>query len=202
MKRGFSNAPNAALAVGLGLVTFVLYASLIRQMSWFKLVLFWFGASAVVFFLLHHVFARVNTFRAGKRVNRYTSRHRILYAAALILSLAGVAFFTQKTMRVWEEPAAYLEFLEEIPNPPNQFQTRWTFGNQRYAQALRLHEIQLIELGSVALHGNGGVLEPSCQIDSQPLVGMRDYATNVHRFKLPERFEIPPLSAVTSSGRP
>ncbi len=197
MKRGYSNAPNAALAVGLGVVTFVLYASLTRQMSWFKLVLFWLGAGAIVFFLLHHIFARVNTFRAGKRVNRYKSRHRIFYVAVLVAGLAGVAIFTQKILRDWELPAAYWEFKEEIPSLPNQFQTRWTFGNQRYAQALRLHEIQLIELASVALHEKGGVLEPSCQIDSQPLLGRRDHATNVHVFKLPDRYEILPLGAAT-----
>lgn len=197
MKRGYYNAPNAALAVGLGFVAFAIYASLTRQMSWFKLILFWIGAGAIVFYLLHHIFSRVYTFRPGKKVSRYRTRHRVFSAAILLVGLMGAVNFTQKTLQGWKLPAAYWEFLEEIPGLPNQYQARWDFGNQRYQEALRLREIQLIELGSLALHENGGVLEISCQIDSQPLAVTRDSVTNVHRFALPDGFEISPLHAAT-----
>jgi hypothetical protein len=197
MKRGYNNAPNAALAVGLGFVAFAIYASLTHQMSWFKLILFWIGAGAIVFYLLHHIFSRVYTFRPGKKVSRYRTRHRVFSAAILLVGLTGAVNFTQKILQGWKLPAAYWEFLEEIPGPPNQYQGRWAFGNQRYQEALHLREIQLIELGSLALHEKGGVLEISCQIDSQPLAVTRDSVTSVHRLALPDGFEVSPLHAAT-----
>ncbi len=195
MKRGIDLIPNAALAAGLGLAGFAVYASLTHQMSWLKLVLFWIGAGALAFSLLYRIFARVNTFRENGKVRRYKSRSRMLYAAILPLGLIGAVIFTRQTLRTWEQPAAYWEFVEETPAPPNHYQTRWLLGNQRYEKALRLLEIQLHELGSVALHEKGSAVEISCAIDSQPLAA--DGAANFHRFKLPGHFALPPLTTAT-----
>ena len=197
MKRGYEQVPRAALAVGAGLIAVAVYASLTRQMSWVKLVLFWIGVGAVAYFMLHHIFSSIDTFREHQRVRRYKASHRVLYAALLLAGLAGAAIFTRRAMEAWELPAAYWEFVEEIPAAPNQYQARWVFGNQRYERALQLREIQLLELGAVALHEKGGLLEISCRVDSQPLVAAEASNTNVQRFLLPEHFEIPPLSTTT-----
>lgn len=196
MKRGIDFASHAALAAGLGLVGFALYASFMHQMSWLKLVLFWIGAGALAFFLLHRIFARIDTFRAAGKVRRYKTGYRILCAAILPVGLIAVAFFTQHTLQSWEQPAAYWEFAGETPGPPNHHQTRWLLGNQRYEQTLRLLEVQLIELGSAALHESGGAMEIACALDSQPLAVVPGDG-NIRRFRVPGDFTIPPLHTAT-----
>ena len=197
MKRGFHIASNGALAVGLALVAFAILASFTRQMSWVKLVLFWIGAGVVALFLLYRIFARVHTFRGSATVSRYKTSYRIISALILTAGLAGAALLTRNTLQAWEQPAAFWEFLGESAATPNRYQGRWLLGNQRYQQALLLHEIRLLELGSVALHENGGAVEISCQIDSQPLSAATEGPASLLRFKLPPDFEIPPLGTKT-----
>jgi len=193
MKRGYLKWPYAVLAAGMGLNAVAIYASLIRQMSWFKLMLFWFGVAAMAVFLLHHIFARVPTFRGGKSVSQYKPSQRFFYAVVLLAALAGAVKFTQFTRQAWQSPAAYWQLVEENSETPNRFLLRWEFGNQRYEQTLRLIEIQLVELGSAALHENGFV-DISCQLDSLPLTAARAGPEGILHFRPTASFDLPPLS--------
>ncbi len=197
MKSGSYHASNAALVAGAGAISFALYADANQQMSLNKLVLFGAGASALASFLLYRIFSRIETFRGGKPVPRYTLSYRLGAALLLVLGLFAAYRFSLRTLESWQQPAMYWRFVAEAPAVPNQYEGAWQLGNQSYAETVRVHRIQLRALADIPLASQSPNFTFACRIDSTLLFGRADNTAHTWNFAAPEFFEIMPLESRT-----
>ena len=193
MKKGFYYYSNLALAGGLALIIYVIYASLNHQMSFVKLGLFWLGASGVAYFLLYRILSRLPTYRGKSSVPQYKRSYRVACTVLLLLCFAGVYIFADLTWNTWQQPAVYWKLLSESSISPNHYQMTWTLGNQNYERAVHLQELQLVELASVDLDGKNHPITIGCQIDSLRLTASRDSLGGFYRFRLPDAYMLTEL---------
>jgi len=146
MNRKLSRLANFALGIGAAIIGFIVYASVRHTMSWTKLVFFWAGCGAIVFFLIYHIFARLPETWQGRPVRRYSLLHRATCAILLIAGVFAATGFSYRTWQSWRLPALYWEPLRIQKTARDHFEAMLVVGNQLYHREIFLQEIQLLTL--------------------------------------------------------
>jgi hypothetical protein len=190
MKRNLFSLINLSLLLGLASVAYVWYASAQHAMNWTKLVLFWIGCGAIALFLVYHLFARMPETWLGRRLRRYSLLHRVSCAALLILGIYTAATFSYRTWQMWQLPALYWEPLETNKVSRDSFEIVVAVGNQRYHRALKIREIQLVELSSPQPQKK--TLQVTLRLDSLTLPSSSN-AMRTPVFVFSEALLLPPL---------
>lgn len=194
MGRNLYYISNVSLLAGLAIVAYVMQASHSRTMNWAKLILFWLGASAIGFFLLYRIMARVRTYRRTRPVYIYRRWYRILCALLLLAGLWAGIGFNYLTLATWQNPAFYWEVLAQQQPSANHYAVVWKLGNQRFRETVQVESLRLTALADVALDDRKEKLEVEARLDSAAAALHPQENADVQEIQLPGVFYIPPLS--------
>jgi HEAT repeat protein len=181
---------NLSLIIGAAFIGYILYASSQHTMSWAKLVLFWIGSGAIMFFLIYHIFAWSSETWQSRPIRRYSLLHRATCVLLLIAGLFAAARFSYRTWQSWQLPALYWEPIAVEKNAGDDFEIRLAVGNQRYHHTIAVHEIRLIRLSDSPSRGKSTKI--NLHVDSLKLA-LQNKAGQAPGFDFNPAFLIPPI---------